>query len=158
MVTIIKLIQINRSAAMHAGSHEWMNVDTQHAFQHNIIFSWLSPLLSFIRWRIIDSAIFSKVWYSCANALISHCNITHYSHIKTQHTLFKRNYLNNLTMITVTITWSQCIIQNNILCKYITIYWIIHKELLLSYIEKSVYHNTCHFIFINIIIYYIYMW
>ncbi len=30
------------------------------------------------------------------------------------------------------------IIQNNILCKYIIIYWIIHKELPHSYIEKYV--------------------
>jgi len=55
LVTINKLIHINRSTAMHAGSHEWMNVDTQHAFQHNIIFSWytltynwFSNLMSFL--------------------------------------------------------------------------------------------------------------
>ncbi len=87
---------------------------------------------------------------------------SHYSHIKTQHTLFKRNYLNNLTMITVTITWSQCIIQNNILCKYIAMYWIIHKEWLLSYIEKMwqyIYlHITIHVILYSLIYYNIYIY
>ncbi len=53
------------------------------------------------------------------------------------------------------------IIQNNILCKYIIIYWIIHKELPLSYIENmwqyiylyitknAILYSVIHFIYID---------
>ncbi len=71
--------------------------------------------------------------------------------------LCKENMFPNIRMVNILIDITYIsileIIQNNILCKYIIMYWIIHKELPLSYIEKYVtiylliYHNICNFIF-----------
>ncbi len=71
--------------------------------------------------------------------------------------LCKENMFPNIRMVNILIDITYIsileIIQNNILCEYIIMYWIIHKELPLSYIEKYVtiylliYHNICNFIF-----------